>query len=170
MGRFKSDKQRKAVMAKLRGGTRSPVIPVILPLQMISGNVIKKGFRKSPTAYPLKGSSHLTKRKKRKSESGGIGGNVAFSYITGRKLSGRFASLKDVFKKFPKEKDAFDRVKRFNKDFDTKITSLRQVRDAERRIAKFTGGGARTARNPGQGNPPKKKKRKVKRFVQSIYG
>lgn len=156
---FKSDKQRKAVMAKLRGRTTSPILPIILPLQMISGDVIKKGFPIKgglPSITKSRGSSHQE--------------SIAFSYITGKKLPGRFSSLKDVFKKFPREKKAFDKVKRFNKKFDTNITTTRQLKDADRRIIKFTGSGARSASNPRRGNPPKKKKRQVKRFVQSIYG
>lgn len=146
---FKSDKQRKAVMAKLRGRTSSPVIPIILPLQMVTGDVIKKGFpvKRGLPSILKKGSSHTE-------------GSVALSYITGKKLPGRFNTLKDVFKKFPKEKKAFDKVKRFNKKFDTNITTTRQLKDADRRITKFK----------KQGNPPKKKKRKVRSFVQSIYG
>ena len=148
MGRFKSDKQRKAVMAKLRGRTASPIVPIILPLQMVTGDVIKKGFPiKRGLPSILKGSSHRAK-------------SVAFSYVTGKKLPGRFSSLKDVFKKFPQEKKAFDKVKRFNKKFNTNITTTRQLKDAERRITNFK----------KQSNPPKKKKRQVKRFVQSIYG
>ena len=150
MTRFKSDKQRKAVMAKLRGRTASPIVPIILPLQMITGDVIKKGF-------PTRGSSHR-------------GGSVAFSYVTGKKLPGKFSSLKDVFKKFPREKKAFDKVKRFNKKFNTNITTTRQLKNAEQRIEKFR----------KKDNPPKKSRklrsrnsrprRKVRRFVQSIYG
>ncbi len=157
---FKTDKQRKAVMAKLRGrNPKSAVLPIILPLQMISGDVIKKGFPIKgglPSIAKSRGSRHRT-------------GSVAFSYVTGKKLPGKFSSLKDVFRKFPKEKKAFDKVKRFNKKFNTGITSTRQLRDAERRIEKFTEHGAGSASNRTR-NPPKKKKRKVKRFVQSIYG
>ncbi len=146
---FKSDKQRKAVMAKLRGKTASPILPIILPLQMITGDVIKKGFpvKGGLPSISKKGSSHRQ-------------GSTALSYITGKKLPGRFSSIRDVFKKFPKEKVAFDKVKRFNKKFKANITTTRQLKDADRRIAKFK----------KQGNPPKKRKRQVKRFVQSIYG
>ncbi len=154
MGRFKSDKQRKAVMAKLRGGTKSPVTPIILPLQLISGDVIKKGFRTNAPAYPLNSGSTSNKRR------AGLGRGTAFSYVTGRKLPGRFNSIKDVFKKFPKEKKAFDAVKRFNKKFNTRIKSTNQLKIAEQRIEKFR----------KKDNPPRKSKRKVKRFAQSIYG
>lgn len=146
-------------MAKLRGKTASPIIPIILPLQMITGDVIKKGF-------PIKGGLPSIARSRGSSHKGG---STAFSYITGRKLPGRFSSTKDVFKKFPLEKDAFDKVKRFNKKFKTNITNTRQLKDANRRIIKFTGRGARSASNLGESNPPKKKKQ-VRRFVQSIYG
>ncbi len=146
---FKSDKQRKAVMAKLRGRTTSPIIPIILPLQMVTGDVIKKGF-------PIKGGLPSIARSR---GSRHRGGSIALSYITGKKLPGRFNSLKDVFKKFPREKKAFDKVKRFNKKFNTNITTIRQLKDADRRITKFK----------KEGNPPKKKKQ-VRRFVQSIYG
>lgn len=50
----------------------------------------------------------------------------AFSYIDGRKL-GSFTSLQMVFKKFPKEEIAFNRVKKFNKRLGTNLKTTRMI-------------------------------------------
>jgi len=91
---------------------------------------------------------------------GGFGQNIAFSYVTGKRIPGKFSSIKDVFKKKPKEKVAFNKVTRFNKRFNTKITNTRQLKDARKRITRFK----------KQDNPPRKPRKKVKSFVRSIYG
>ncbi len=51
---------------------------------------------------------------------------TALSYKSGRRL-GKFSSLKEVFKKFPSEKVAFDKVKRFNRKTGRMITTTKQI-------------------------------------------
>lgn len=52
----------------------------------------------------------------------------AISYRTGKKLSGRFSTLNSVFRKFPKERKAFNRVMAFNRRTGRRITNVRQIR------------------------------------------
>ena len=68
----------------------------------------------------------MVRRKKRSA-----GKFVAFSYISGRRL-GRFNSLAGVFKKFPKERKAFNTVKRFNRRTGLRINTIRQIITAKR--------------------------------------
>lgn len=144
---FKSDKQRKAVMAKLRGRTTSSVIPIILPLRIITSNVIKKGIS-------LKGQRKRNKNNPTRRRL------IAFSYIDGRRL-GEFNTPQDVFKKFPEERTPFNQVMKFNRIHKVKLTTLRQLEDARRRIKTFK----QEASSPRK----KKTKKKITRFVQSIY-
>jgi len=85
---------------------------------------------------------------------------IADSYITGKRLPGKFRSMQAVFRKFPKERVAFRKVKKFNKEFDTRVTTTAEVKDAERRIKGFR----------RVGNPRKKTRKQVKRRVRGIYG
>ena len=48
------------------------------------------------------------------------------SYITGKSL-GRFRNEKELFKKHPKEKEALNRVERFNLMNKTKFTTIMQL-------------------------------------------
>lgn len=49
-----------------------------------------------------------------------------FSYKDGRKL-GKFQSIKKVFKKFPSERKAFNKVKKFNKRTGSNVTTTKQI-------------------------------------------
>lgn len=60
---------------------------------------------------------------------------TAFSYINGRRL-GQFNSLQRVFKKFPKERVAFNKVKSFNRSRKRRFTTTNQIRRF-RRLMRF---------------------------------
>ena len=57
---------------------------------------------------------------------------TAFSYRDGRNL-GKFNNLQDVFKRFPSEKKAFDRVMKFRKRTGKiQINNINQIKEIKR--------------------------------------
>jgi len=58
---------------------------------------------------------------------------IVFSYFDGRKI-GKFKNINDFFKKNPKEKEAFQRVIRFNKETGMNVTTINQIKEVRRRI------------------------------------
>ncbi len=57
----------------------------------------------------------------------GISGRTAFSYKDGRNL-GKFKNLKDVFRKFPSEKKAFNTVMRFRQRTGVQVNNLKDIK------------------------------------------
>ncbi len=57
----------------------------------------------------------------------------AFSYRDGRSL-GRFDSLQAVFKRFPSERKAFQRVMKFNRMTGKRVTNIEQIKKEKRRM------------------------------------
>jgi len=132
---------------------------IITPLKLITGKIISPAFPRTTTNNPsdIKKRNNPMDFKKKNNPNGNQ--VVAFSYIDGRRL-GTFKDLNDVFKRFPEERKPFNQVQKFNRQFKTRITTIKQLKDARIRISRFK----------KQNNPPKKKKRSVKKFVRSIYG
>ena len=60
-----------------------------------------------------------------------VGDSVAFSYRDGRRL-GKFSSLKEVFKKFPSEKKAFDRVVKFRRKTGIQVNTIKEIKSVKR--------------------------------------
>ncbi len=56
---------------------------------------------------------------------------TAFSYRDGRNL-GKFNSLQEVFKKFPSEKKAFNRVMTFRRQSGVQVNSIREIKMVQR--------------------------------------
>lgn len=57
---------------------------------------------------------------------------TAFSYRDGRNL-GKFNNLQDVFKRFPSEKKAFDRVMKFRRTSGmVQINNINQIKEIKR--------------------------------------
>lgn len=61
----------------------------------------------------------------------GLVKRTAFSYRDGRNL-GKFDNLKDVFKKFPAEKRAFNRVMKFRRKSGIQVNSIKEIKAVKR--------------------------------------
>lgn len=59
---------------------------------------------------------------------------VAFSYRTPNKKLGRFKNLKEVFKKFPSEKKAFQRVIKFRKKTGIRVNTIAEIKQIKRQM------------------------------------
>lgn len=58
---------------------------------------------------------------------------TAFSYRDGRRL-GQFKTIEDVFKKFPSERKAFDRVMKFRRKTGLQVNTIEDIKKAKRRM------------------------------------
>ncbi len=63
----------------------------------------------------------------------GFQGRTAFSYRDGKRL-GKFNSLQEVFKKFPSERKAFQRVMTFNRKTGKRVTNIEQIKKEKRNM------------------------------------
>ncbi len=61
------------------------------------------------------------------------GNVIAFSYRDGKRL-GRFNSLQQVFKRFPSERKAFQRVMAFNRKTGKRVTNIEQIKREKRKM------------------------------------
>lgn len=57
----------------------------------------------------------------------GVAGRTAFSYRDGKRL-GKFTSLEAVFKKFPSERKAFNRVMTFRRKTGKQVNSIEEIK------------------------------------------
>lgn len=63
--------------------------------------------------------------------SSGFQNNIAFSYRDGKRL-GRFKNINEVFKKFPSERKAFERVVKFRRKTGMNVNSINEIKNIKR--------------------------------------
>lgn len=71
-------------------------------------------------------------RSPRTPQRAGFTQRTAFSYRDGRSL-GKFNSLEEVFKKFPSEKKAFNRVMEFRRKTGIQVNNINQIKVMKRK-------------------------------------
>lgn len=57
---------------------------------------------------------------------------TAFSYFTGKRL-GNFKNLSEVFKRFPKEREAFNRVMKFRRQTGINVNTIEDIKKEKRK-------------------------------------
>ncbi len=72
-------------------------------------------------------------RSPRTPTQGGFTGRTAFSYRDGRRL-GKFSSLQEVFKKFPSERKAFQRVMTFRRKTGKQVNNIEEIKREKRKM------------------------------------
>ncbi len=60
-----------------------------------------------------------------------------FSYFDGRKL-GKFKNINEFFKNNPKERQAFERVMKFNRQTGMNVTTINQIKDILGKSKRFS--------------------------------